>query len=59
MKYTYSLGLLLGAYLLYPPNSKSEHLFFLCLLLLLSAVGFMLEHISHYPHLRAWIDRIF
>lgn len=59
MKYAYSLSLLLGAYLLYQPDSKKEHLFFLCLLLLLSAVGFMPEHISHYPRLRAWIDRIF
>lgn len=59
MKYAYPLSLLLGAYLLYQPDSTKEHLLSLCLLLLLSAVGFMLEHISHYPRFRAWMDRVF
>ncbi len=58
MKYAYPLGLLLGAYLLYQPDSQKEHLLFLLFLLLLSAVGFMVEYCDA-PAFRAWLDRIF
>ena len=59
MKYTYSLGLLLGVYLLYQPGCDKDKLMFLSFLLMLSALGFMIEHLSQYPRMQLWLERIF
>lgn len=58
MKYAYPLGLLLGAYLLYQPDSQKKHLLFLVFLLFLSVVGFIVEYCDA-PAFKAWLDRIF
>jgi len=59
MKYTYTLFLLLGAYLLYSPDMDINALRLLYTFLMFAALGTLFDYLSAYASFRAWLHRWF
>jgi len=59
MKYTYTLFLLLGTYLLYSPDMDINALRLLYTFLAFAAIGALFDYLSAYASFRAWLHRWF
>jgi len=59
MKYTYTLFLLLGAYLLYSPDMDINALRLLYTFLVFTTLGALFDYLSAYASFRAWLHRWF